>query len=97
MFFLVSEKIDLPIIVGFLIILSSLPILGINKIISLIDFPFIKIIPILFSESGFVFSLMFIIGIAFMGFGILAKFFHAGHFLLEKMNSSSSKKNIKKE
>ena len=80
MFFLVSQKIDLPIIIGFLIILSSLPILGINKIISFLDFPFIKIIPLLFSEAGFVFSVMLIMGITLMTFGILAKFFQFGHF-----------------
>lgn len=96
MFFLVSQKIDLPIMVGFLIILSSLPILGINKIISLLNFPFIKIIPILFSESGFVFSIMLIIGIALMTFGILGKFFQFGNFFLEKINSLSQKK-VKKE
>jgi len=92
MFFLVSQKIDLPIIVGFLIILSSLPILGINKIISFLDFPFIKIIPLLFSESDFVFLLGFVIGIALMTFGILAKFFNFGYFFLEKINNLRSKK-----
>ena len=96
MFFLVSQKIDLPIIVGFLILLSSLPILGINKIISLLDFPFIKIIPLLFSESGFVFSVVFIIGVAFMTLGILTKFFNFGYFFLEKINNLRLKK-FKKE
>ena len=96
MFFLVTQKIDLPIIVGFLIVLSSLPILGINKIISFLDFPFLKIIPLLFSESGFVFSMVFIIGIAFMTLGILTKFFNFGYFFLEKINSLRSKK-VKKE
>lgn len=95
MFFLVSQKIDLPIIVGFLIVLSSIPILGINKIISLLDFPFIKIIPLLFSASGFVFSIVFITGIALLTFGILGKFFQFGHFFLEKINSLRSKKNKK--
>lgn len=95
MFFLVSQKIDLPIIVGFLIILSSLPILGINKITSFLDSAFTQIIPLLFSESGFVFSLMLIIGIALLTFGILGKFFQFGHFFLEKINNLRQNKSKK--
>jgi hypothetical protein len=98
-FFIHSNKIDIFLISGFLIILSSLPILGINKIASLlVDSSLLQIIPLLFSKAGFVFSVMFIMGIALLSVGILSKFFNIGHSLLEKMNKIkfSSNKGVKK-
>tara|TARA_Y100000310_G_C20611148_1_gene778084 strand:- start:444 stop:1247 length:804 start_codon:yes stop_codon:yes gene_type:complete len=97
-FFILSNKIDIFLVSGFLIILSSLPILGINKITALlVDSSLLQVIPLLFSKAGFVFSVMFIIGIALLIIGILSKFFNVGHSLLEKMNSLKSNKGTKKE
>ena len=100
MFFLVVNKIDIFLVLGFLIALSSLPILGINKIASLlVDSTLLQVVSLLFSKAGFVFGWMFIIGLALLTLGILVKFFHVGHTFLEKINKIkfSSNKEVKKE
>jgi len=93
--FLISDsKIDFLLTLGLLITLSSFPIFLIEKIASSFDSLLFKVMPLLFSESNFVFAIILIIGLAVITIGVLIKFFHVGHSLIEKMSGLFPKKTL---
>ncbi|MEX0932856.1 MAG: hypothetical protein WDZ77_02030 [Candidatus Pacearchaeota archaeon] len=90
-FLLMENKFDIFGFLGLTIIISSLPLLLIEKFSGIFDNFILAIIPLLFSESGFVFRIMFILGISLSIFGFLIKFFNLGNFFLQKINNLRTK------
>jgi hypothetical protein len=100
-FFLSAEKINTPISVGSMIVLSSLPFAVINFTLPYLDNPLLRPIAVLFSGSYSVFVASMTIGIILIvtGFGI--KFFMMGKSFSERFSSiknyfSGKSENIKK-
>jgi len=77
-FFLVEHKRNTPIIVGATIVLSSLPLLWLEKIIgsSIAGDSYVAFVGIFFSKIGGVFWLIFFFGLIIMGAGIALRFLH---------------------
>lgn len=92
MFFVVEERLSLPISVGIMTIISSLPFFVINFILPAFKISFLKPVSILFSQSYFVFLVMLSTGIllVILGFGI--KFFKVGYKISELFDKKSDKK-----
>tara|TARA_Y100000310_G_scaffold27990_1_gene26607 strand:+ start:496 stop:1305 length:810 start_codon:yes stop_codon:yes gene_type:complete len=98
MFFLVEQKTNFFLATGSLLIISSLPFMKINTLLSFFDYSFLQFLPVLFSEAYFVFLISFIAGIIILTLGLALKFFHFGNFITEKLdNLASKKKSSKKE
>ena len=85
MFFLVEQKTNLPLIVGSLLIVSSLPFMKLNAFASFFNDSFLQFLPVLLSKAYFVFLISFIAGVAVLMFGIGMKFFNLGGFVMEKL------------
>ena len=92
MFFVVEEKLSLPISVGIMTIVSSLPFFVINFILPAFKISFLKPVSILFSQSYFVFLLMLIIGVVLVTLGFGIKFFKVGYKISELFDKKSDKK-----
>tara|TARA_Y100000310_G_C20607484_1_gene776283 strand:- start:165 stop:950 length:786 start_codon:yes stop_codon:yes gene_type:complete len=98
MFFLVEQKSSLPIIVGSLLIVSSLPLIKIESLFSLFGESFEKIFSIFFSESTNVFFINLVIGIVIIALGVGMKSFNIGMSIFKKFDAKSKKrKNSDKE
>ncbi len=85
MFFFTEDKINFPIIFGFLLITSSLPFVAINFFLSLLENSILSPISILFSESYTVFLGALILGVSSILFGFGFKFFKIGWSFSEKI------------
>jgi len=97
MFFLVEKKSNMFIISGSLLILSALPFMKLDSILSFFsDKPFLGLLTIFFTKAYIVFLIMFISGIVILGVGILLKFFGIG-FKISNMFSKKDKKVSKDE
>ena len=79
-FFLTENKQNTPIIVGSLLVLSSLPLLGIRKIVGIFLGDFgdlgISFLNIFIGKANSVFWIVFIAGLILIGAGIALKFLH---------------------
>ncbi|MFH1607879.1 MAG: hypothetical protein ABIA78_01985 [archaeon] len=79
MFFLVETKTNLPIVVGALLILSSLPFAKVEWFVSLFSFSsFLDLFSVFFTKAYSVFLISFIVGILILCTGIIMKFFVVG-------------------
>ncbi|MBI2042982.1 hypothetical protein HYT25_01185 [Candidatus Pacearchaeota archaeon] len=96
MFFIVEEKLSLPISLGILVLISSVPFFVINFILPAFRISFLKPVSILFSQSYFVFLLMLSVGIALLILGFGIKFFKLGYKISEMFSKKSDKKSNKK-
>jgi len=100
MFFIISNKTTLPILVGGLLILSALPFLKIEWLFSVIGnlvgiFSFIgELLKFLFSEAYSASIILIILGIVSILLGIFLKLFKAGFKISNFINKFSSKKNL---
>ena len=75
-FFLTKNKENTPIIVGSLLVLSSLPLLKLEKITgSIAGDSYLSFIGIFFSKISSVFWIVFVAGLIILGAGIALKFF----------------------
>ena len=92
MFFIVEEKLSLPISVGIMTVISSLPFFVINFILPAFKISFLKPVSILFSQSYFVFLLMLGTGAVLITLGLGIKFFKMGYKISELFNKKSDKK-----
>lgn len=99
MFFLIESKSSWFVVVGSLLVISSLPFIKISAFLSFLSNSFLAFIPILFSESYMVFLISFILGVIILGVGILLKFWDFGNFILEKFGKKEEikQKNIKEQ
>ncbi len=96
MFFLVESKENLLIITGTLAIISSLPFMAMEKIFSIFDYSYLKIIPIILSKSYSVFIVVVSVGIILLALGLVFKFFNLGKFVMEKLGKKQGKKKVEK-
>ena len=92
MFFVIEEKISLPISVGIMTMISSLPFFVINFILPAFKISFLKPVSVLFSQSYFVFLLMLSIGILLIVLGFGIKFFKVGYKISEMFDKKPDKK-----
>ena len=92
MFFIVEEKLSLPISVGIMTVISSLPFFVINFILPAFKISFLRPVSILFSQSYFVFLLMLGTGAVLITLGLGIKFFKMGYKISELFNKKSDKK-----
>ena len=103
LFFLLEKRKNLPITIGSLIAIASLPLLTIQKILSFIPGEFNEISAIFFTQSPQIFSRLIITGIVLIVLGILLKIFGAGfkfydlfsRFFPKKSQKDSNKKETK--
>ena len=96
MFFVVEEKLSLPISVGILVLISSVPFFVINFILPVFKISFLNPVSILFSQAYFVFLLMLALGIVFIVLGFGIKFFKIGYKISEMFSRKPDKKSDKK-
>lgn len=93
----VRKKRSLPLLVGGLMILSSLPVFGIGKIISSVSNKTVSgIISLLFSQSSTIFFRMIIAGGIILFIGLVIELFYAG-FKIYDMFSKDEKIESKKK
>lgn len=91
-FFLVEQKFNFPIVVGTLMILSSLPFMKINSLISLFTNEFYaQFFNIFLSKSYTVFLIMFILGIFILAIGLTLRFFKFGFWVSELFDKLAGK------
>ncbi|MBU2052778.1 MAG: hypothetical protein ABIG28_02275 [archaeon] len=82
--FLVEQKFNMPVVVGVLMITSSLSFMKINWILSFFSNEiYAQMFSIFFSKSYSVFLIMFILGIVVLAFGIVLRFFKFGFWISE--------------
>ena len=76
-FFLVEHKQNTPIVVGPILILSSLPLLTLEKVIGgLVGDVDISLVSVFIGKSSSVFLIMFILGLVVLVAGIALRFLH---------------------
>lgn len=81
-FFLVEKKTNWPILTGSLLIISSVPFIKLDVILSLFsDKTLFKLLKIFFSEAYFVSFKILIAGIVLIASGIILKIFKVGFFI----------------
>ena len=79
MFFVIEKKHNLPIVVGSLLAVSSLPFMKLPWLLSFMsDSNFLQFFTIFFSKSYTVFLIAFLLGLLTLATGIILKFFHIG-------------------
>jgi|TARA_Y100000310_G_scaffold17671_1_gene17446 hypothetical protein len=97
MFFLAEKKSSWLIIIGSLLVISSLPFFKISAFLSFLDDSFLEFVLILFSESYKVFLISFIIGVAIVGLGVLLKFLNFGNSIANIFSKINFKRKTSKE
>lgn len=96
MFFLVEKKSNLFIISGSLLIVSSLPFMKLNWVLTFLPAnQFLEFLTIFFTKASTVFLIALISGIAFLITGILLKLFKIG-FIISNLFSKKGK-NVSKD
>lgn len=96
-FFLVEKKSNLFVIVGSLLIISALPFMKLDWVLSFIsDKPFLELLTIFFTKVHTVFLISIISGIVVLSIGILLKLFGVG-FTISNIFSRFQKKDVKKD
>jgi len=87
MFFLTETKSGFFIVIGTLLVISSLPYIALGKIFVFLGNSFLQLIPILLSGAYTVFLITFILGLALVGVGIAMKFSSLGGYIAEKFGN----------
>jgi len=98
MFFLIKEKTNLPIVVGILLALASLPFIKLNWLFSFMpNNPFFEFISVLVSNSYNIFLASMILGLIILAIGIILKFFKIGFKISEffSKKDATSKEEVK--
>ena len=96
-FFLVEQKYNLLTLIGSLLIISSLPLIKIEKLLSLIDYKYISDFLIIFLNKSYnIFLISFILGIIILGIGIGLRFYMP-NLRKEKFSKSDVKTIVKEE
>ncbi len=93
-FFLIEKRTNLPLIVGSLLIISALPFLKINWLLSLFGDIFYGLLSIFFSQAHSVFLYSLILGIFVILIGLVFKLFKVG-FKISKL--FSKKQNVSED
>ncbi|GBE20191.1 MAG TPA: hypothetical protein ENG87_01320 [Candidatus Pacearchaeota archaeon] len=101
MFFLIEDKINLPIIIGSLLVVSSLPFMKLEWIAGIFSNEFFSsFFSIFFSSAYTVFLIVISLGVAVLIVGTLLKFFNIGFkisnlFKKDEKSKTVSKKEVK--
>ena len=96
--FFLAKKSNMPIIVGALLILSSIPFLKLDALLALFsDKMLFRLLSVFFSQSLSVSVKMLIIGIAFVLLGVILKVFKIGFFISKVFTKIKELKNKPKE
>jgi hypothetical protein len=93
MFILAEHRLDLFTKIGGILIISSLPFMKLDSIVSFFNFQFIQFLSIFVSKSYDVFLKVLILGIIFVATGLIIKLFKFGF----KLNSIFQKKEVSEE
>jgi len=97
-FVLVEKKTNMPILAGSLLIVSSLPFIKLDYVLSLFaDKMFVKFLSIFFSQAYPVSVQVLVAGIIFLIVGILLKCFKVGFFISELISKFRKKSDSKKD
>jgi hypothetical protein len=95
-FFLVEHKQNTPIIAGSIIMLSSIPLLGLEKVVGTIaGESYFAFVGVFFSKISSVFWLILIFGLIILGVGIALRFLHRD-LIKKKFSKKDVQKIIKK-
>ena len=96
MFFFLEHKMNLPIILGSLLILASLPLLKIQGLVgSIVGDSYLSFLGLFFSKAGGIFWLFFIPGLILVGLGITLRFVNPD-FLKTRFSRKDVKRIVKK-
>ena len=96
-FFLVEKKSNLFVIVGSLLIISALPFMKLDWVLSFIpNESFLELLAVFFTKAYTEFLITLISGIVILGVGILLKLFRVG-FKISNLFSRFQKKGAKKD
>lgn len=95
MFFLIEKKTNLPIVVGILLVISSLPFLKLDWFFSLLQAS--DILSTIFNKSHTVFLISLVLGLIFVALWLLLEFFKIGFKISEffSKKKSVSEKEVK--
>ncbi len=94
-FFLVKKKTNMPILVGSLLIIASLPFIKIELLLSLLtNTTFFNLLSVFFSQSYSISVITIIIGIVLIAIGIVLKVFKMG-FSIEEFFAKFQSKEVK--
>ena len=96
MFFLIENKTNLFIIVGSLLVVSSLPFAKLDWILSFMDQYLMGVFTVFFSQAYFVFLNIFVLGIIVLIIGVVLKFFKMGFKISEIIDKFNKDKNPSK-
>ena len=98
LFFFMANKTNFPFLLGIVLMVVSLPFLGVGKLIGLIvGWEYAQIFSAFFTQSYTTFLIFIILGIISIGVGITLKFLSVGRFFakLFKKNDKVTKKDLK--
>jgi len=96
MFLLIENRTNLPIVVGTLLVISSLPFIKLNWLFSIFaEKSFLGFFSILVNRSYKVFLISAILGVILVGIGIAMKFFRIGFKISEIFSKFSKNKDEK--
>lgn len=109
MFFLIEKKTSLPLLVGSLLIISSLPFMKLNSFVGILINPALamagfsnmpvnlfNIFSIFFSKAHTVFLIMFLIGVGVLIVGVILKLFKIGFKISEFFSKRKGKEKVSK-
>ena len=103
-FFFVEHKQNFPIVIGSLLLISSLPFMKLEPLFSFLDDTMLYFLTIFISKAHTVFWISLILGFIILGTGILLHFVNLGNFIAEKLekykkksSSVKGKESLKKE
>lgn len=94
-FFLSQHKQNWPILVGSLLVVSSLPFMKLKFFFSFLDETYLQFLTIFISKAPIVFLGAFILGLVLLGTGIVLHFVNLGNFIAEKIDKGRGKKKEK--
>lgn len=97
LFFLFEKKSNLSLTVGTLTIFTALPLLGIQKILSIFPKTISQITSIFFSQSNYVFIRMMLIGGGILLIGIIIKLFETGFNIYNLFSRHQEQENTSQE
>lgn len=99
-FLLLEKKLNLPILVGALLVVSAVPVIKLGGILAhFIGPPFIVLFNIFFSQADKIFWISFFIGIFLIAAGIALRVVNSGavSWIGQKIDEKSAKKKISKQ
>ncbi len=98
LFFVMESKSNLPFLLGILLVVVSVPFLGMGKLLTLlIGWDYAQIVLAFFTQAYSVFLIFIVLGVISIGIGIVLKFLAVGRFFgkIFKKDEKLTKKDLK--